>query len=116
MKRIIAILLVFICLIGSAYASSVVEEGDFGYVDESLLPKQIFLDWLHEPHFDESVTVVAILMGYSLDEIETFIWESSWDTENWVEILNEHSQTYTFILNEDVVGSYLRVTAILKED
>lgn len=114
MKKILALILVFICLCNCSYTLTI-EDNDYGYIDRSLIPKRVFLDWIKKSNLNEEATAVAILMDISPEEIETFIWEYSIDAEHWIEIPNEHSQTYTFILNENILNNYLRVRVILKE-
>ena len=121
MKRIIALILIFIyicsCAIGEEPATPTdledyieIEDDDFGYIEPELLERKVFLTWLTEPsYYYEEVTLIAILMDFLPTDTYTFSWEYSEDCKNWIEIEGEHEQMYTFILDEINVHYYWRV-------
>lgn len=121
MKKIIALILIFMCIyscaIGEEPATPTdledyieIEDDDFGYIEPELLERKVFLTWLTEPsYYYEEVTLVAILMDFLPTDTYTFTWEYSLDCENWIEIEGEHEQMYTFIIDEINVHYYWRV-------
>lgn len=125
MKKLIAFLLCFTFIFGYACGESPAtptdlyeefNDNDFGYIDENLLQRQVFLQWLKEPtYYGEEVTVIAILVNFKPTDIYTFQWEYSLDAEEWNVIENEHEQTYTFILDHKNSVYWLRVLVILED-
>ena len=124
MKKLIVLILAFICLCTNTFASPAtptdledyieIDDDDFGYVNP--LDRRVFLEWLKTPtYYDEEVTLVAILMDFLPTDIYTFVWEYSEDCEQWNIIENEHEQTYTFIINETNMHYYWRVRVVLEE-
>ena len=127
MKKLMALLLALVCLFGNAVSESSatptdliedyieIEDDDFGYIDPSLLHRQVFLQWLKEPSYlGEEVTLVAILIDFLPTDIYTFSWEYSLDCEEWFNIDGEHEQTYTFILDNTNVCYYWHVKVTLE--
>ena len=121
MKKIIALILIFMCICGCAIGEEPatptdledyieIEDDDFGYIEPELLERKVFLTWLTEPsYYYEEVTLIAVLMDFLPTDTYTFAWEYSEDCENWIEIEGEHEQMYTFILDETNVHYYWRV-------
>ena len=92
------------------------EDGDAGYIDPALIKRQVFIDWLVKPkHYDDEVTLIAILINFLPTDVYTFVWQYSLDGEEWFDIKDEHEQTYTFIFERHMRNYYFRVTVIVEE-
>lgn len=129
MKQLIALLLALICLSGSAVSEFPVtptdlyeeyaefEDGDAGYIDPTIIERKVFLEWLVKPkHYGDEVSLVAILVDFLPTDIYTFVWQYSFDCEEWFDIQDEHEQTYTFIFEPYMREYYFRVTVIILEE
>ena len=127
MRKLIALLFALLCLFGSAVSESPatptdlieIEDDDFGYIDPSLIHRQVFLQWLKEPtYYGETVTLVAILTDFLPTDIYTFRWEYCISDEEltadiWHIIENETQQTYTFVIDTENCHYWWRVVVIL---
>lgn len=128
MKRLIALLLIFIMLCsGSALSDEATptdleeyytfEDDDFGYISVELLKRKVYLEFLKEPtYYGEEVTLVAVLVDFRDDDIYHFEWEESEDGETWQVIVGAYQSTYTFIIDHDNATHYWRVKVYLEED
>ena len=118
MKRIVAILLFIITLFGCVSAEYVeIDDNDFGYIDISLRPRQVFLQWLKDPfYYGEKVSLVAILVNFLPSDTCTFIWEYSIDGNEWNKVNDCNWQICTFTANENTLNYYWRVEVISQEE
>jgi hypothetical protein len=128
MKKFVVLVIAFVILCcGSAISENAatptdliedyieIDDEDFGQINPSLLHRQVFLQWMKEPsHLGEELTLVAILIDFLPTDIYTFSWEYSLDCETWFSI-DEHKQTYTFILDNTNIHYYWRVKVTLEE-
>jgi len=129
MKKLIALIMVFICLFGSVTISEsatptdleeyeeycTFEDDDYGYISSELIERKVFLQFLKEPtYYGDEVTLVAILVDFHENDIYRFEWEESEDGEEWWEIIGADEQTYTFIVDHENVTHYWRVIVILE--
>ena len=129
MKKIIALFCI-LCLLSCAYGDMPatptdlqdfieLDDNDFGTIDESLLPRQVYLQWLKEPLFiGEEVTLVAILINFLPTDNYTFLWEYALNEQEankniWHIIENANEQIYTFTLNNENCHYYWRVQVTL---
>ena len=115
MKKLIALLLVCICLISSAIGESIatqtdLDDDDWGQIDIEF-PRKVFLDINKRPQFmGDTVSLVAILINFKDTDKITFYWQYTTDlSADWNDIQDEHAQTYTFILNDINLHYWYRV-------
>ena len=122
MKKLIALLLAFICLFGIAIGESPATPTD---LDESLIEiddddwgeieiefeRQVYIDiGYHILTIGDEITLTAILVNFKPNDIMTFQWEYSIEQNaDWVLIDDETKQTYTFILDETNRNYWYRV-------
>lgn len=126
MKKLIVLLLAFLVLCGGSAISEVAtptdfeeyytfEDDDFGYIEVELLERKVYLQFLKEPtYYGDEVTLVAILVDFSDNDIYKFEWEESEDGKEWHVIVGADEQTYTFIIDNENATHYWRVTVILE--
>ena len=123
MKRLLTLILIFICLIDCAYSDSLAtptdlcefDDNDWGNIDFEL-ERKVFLELLNNQIFyGQKVTLVAILIDFKDTDIYYFQWEESENGEEWWTIQNENQNTYTFILDQSNITHYWRVKVILEE-
>lgn len=122
MKKLIALLLTFICLFGIAVGESLAtptdiyekdielddipteymefEDGDAGYIDVPL-ERKVYIVIDKEPKYMGDIVVfVAVLIDFKPDDIITFEWQyAESETSEWNRIEGATEQTYTFELN-----------------
>lgn len=130
MKKLIALLLCLICIVGYARGESpatptdleeyeeyyTFEDDDYGYISLELIERKVFLQFLKQPaYYGDEVTLIAILVDFRENDIYRFEWEESEDGEEWWVIMGAHEQTYTFIIDHDNVTHYWRVKVYLEE-
>ena len=131
MKKLIALLLTFMCLFGIAVGESLAtptdledeyeefytfEDDDYGSIEVELLERKVFLQFLKEPtYYGDEVTLVAILVDFRKNDIYRFEWEESEDGETWWGIVGENEQTYTFTIDHSNIDHYWRVKVIVEE-
>lgn len=123
MKRLLILVLAFICLIGCAYGDSLAtptdlcefDDNDWGNIDFEL-ERKVYLELLNNQIFyGQNVTLVAILIDFKDTDIYYFQWEESENGEEWWVIQDENQNTYTFILDQSNITHYWRVKVILEE-
>lgn len=123
MKRLLTLILVFICLVGCAYSDSLTtptdlcefDDNDWGNIDFEL-ERKVYLELLNNQIFyGQNVTLVAILIDFKDTDIYYFQWEESENGEEWWIIQDENQNTYTFILDQSNITHYWRVKVILEE-
>lgn len=123
MKRLLTLILVFICLVGCAYSDSLTtptdlcefDDNDWGNIDFEL-ERKVYLELLNNQIFyGQNVTLVAILIDFKDTDIYYFQWEESENGEEWWTIQDENQNTYTFILDQSNITHYWRVKVILEE-
>lgn len=123
MKRLLTLILIFICLIDCAYSDSLAtptdlcefDDNDWGNIDFEL-ERKVFLELLNNQIFyGQNVTLVAILVDFKDTDIYYFQWEESENGEEWWIIQDENQNTYTFILDQSNITHYWRVKVILEE-
>ena len=123
MKKLIALLLTFICLIRVAIGESPAtptdiyeedielddipteymefEDGDAGYIDVPL-ERKVYIVIDKEPKYmGDTVVFVAVLIDFKPDDIITFEWQyAESETSEWNRIEGATEQTYTFELTD----------------
>lgn len=123
MKRLLTLILAFICLTGCAYGDSLAtptdlcefDDNDWGNIDFEL-ERKVYLELLNNQIFyGQNVTLVAILIDFKDTDIYYFQWEESENGEEWWVIQDENQNTYTFILDQSNITHYWRVKVILEE-
>ena len=121
MKKLIALLLTFICLFGVAVGESLAtptdiyeedieldnvpteymefEDDDAGYIDVPL-ERKVYIAIDKEPKYmGDTVVFVAVLIDFKPDDIITFEWQyAESETSEWNRIEGATEQTYTFEL------------------
>lgn len=119
MKKLIALLIAFICLFGIAIGESPAtptdldaltneddleyfEDDEWGYVDSEMIERQVFVEAMREPtYYGEEITLIAILMNFRPDDVYYIEWEESADEIEWELIPNANSKIYKFILTRE---------------
>ena len=123
MKRLLTLILAFICLTGCTYGDSLAtptdlyefDDNDWGNIDFEL-ERKVYLELLNNQIFyGQNVTLVAILIDFKDTDIYYFQWEESENGEEWWVIQDENQNTYTFILDQSNITHYWRVKVILEE-
>lgn len=83
----------------------VIEDDDWGHVDDAILPREVHITFLKEPQFfgDESILAVT-LINFRFEDNYTIYWQycedPTADEIEWKDIEGEHSQVYSFILDK----------------
>lgn len=122
MKRIIAFMLILICVCSFAHTEQpatptdlyIFDDNDYGSIDIELLERKVYLDYLKKPeYYGDEVILVAILVDFRAEDKYYFEWEESEDGENWWLIPDAAEQTYGFILDSFNANHYWRVKVIL---
>ena len=127
MKRLLSVLLCCVLICGVAIAEQpatptdlgtvyeIFEDDDWGHIDH--FNRQVFVEFLKTPqYYGEEVTLVAILVNFKPEDIYTFEWEYSEDSEVWYLVEDATDQTYTFIIDKDNSAYWWRVKVTFKED
>ena len=126
MKRILTILLCFLCIFGLAHGDSFAtptdieeelvefDDDDWGYIDIKF-ERKVYIVADGEPeHYGDKITLTAVLVDFQEDDVYTFSWQYAVELPDWIFIDNEHEQTYTFILNETNILYWYRVIVELE--
>ena len=122
MKKLIALILAFICLYGYAIGESpatptdlegeyIFEDDDWGCID---IPRQrrVFLMSEKQPQYvGDTAIFYVVLMDFSPNDNIQIYWQYATDSAHnkWISIENEHDFTYTFIVNEINMYYWYRV-------
>ena len=83
----------------------VIEDDDWGHVDDAILPREVHITFLKEPQYfgDESI-LAATLVNFRFEDSYTIYWQycedPTADEIEWKDIEGEHSQVYSFILDK----------------
>lgn len=83
----------------------VIEDDDWGHVDDAILPREVHITFLKEPQYfgDESILAVT-LINFRFEDSYTIYWQycedPTADEIEWKDIEGEHSQVYSFILDK----------------
>lgn len=133
MKKLIALLIAFICLFGIAIGESPAtptdleastneddleyfEDDEWGYVDSEMIERQVFVEAMREPtYYGEEITLIAILMNFHPDDVYYIEWEESADEIEWELIPNANSKIYKFILTRENATHSWRVKVTIED-
>lgn len=127
MKKLIALILIFVCLFGYTIGDSPAtptdlyeeymefEDGDGGYIDIEL-ERQVHLIIDKKPKYlGDTMILRAILIDFKPTDIITFHWQYSKDeTFDWIDIEGANESTYTLILDETNMYYWYRVVVNLE--
>ena len=118
MKKIIAFILVFMCICSYAFAEEPAtqtdlyefEDDDWGEITITF-ERQVYINGPLGPFtIGDEITFTAILVNFQPEDILHFFWQYAIDNNlEWQYIEGENQQTYTFILNEENCKYYYRV-------
>lgn len=119
MKKLMAFLLVFVCLFGYAIGDSLatptdlveIDDDDWGSIDIEF-PREVYIDISKDP--DDMVTLTAILVNFKQDDIVNFKWQYSTEQLDWIFIDDATEQTYTFMLDDTNMNYWYRVIVNLE--
>lgn len=126
MKKILIILLCFLCILGFAHGDSFAtptdikeelvefDDDDWGYIDIKFERKVYIVADGKPERYGDQITLIAVLVDFQEDDIYTFSWQYAAKLPDWVFIEDEHEQTYTFILNETNILYWYRVIVELE--
>lgn len=83
-----------------------IAEGDWGYVDPEIIPREVHITFLTEPkYFGDEATIVATLVNFRSEDIYTIYWQyctdATLDEPDWITIEGENSRLYSFIVDKD---------------
>jgi len=126
--KLIAFILVFIfCFVGGAISENVatptdldevlveIEDDDWGEI-EIQFERRVFISTDKEPQYlGDEMILVATLIDFQPEDRYTITWQYSEDTENWIDIENEHQQTITIIMDTINCHYWWRVVVTLEE-
>lgn len=123
MSKLIAFLLVFICLFGYAIGESVatqtdlyeiIDDDDWGQIDIEF-ERRVYIDIDKDPiHIGDTITLTAILVDFHPEDIVTFQWEYTIDESDWIFIDDATEQTYTFTLDDTNINYLYHVIVTLE--
>ena len=127
MKKLIALIMFFICLFGSVAISDSsaatptdleeFDDDDWGYIGIPL-ERKVYVIIEKEPQFlGDTVTFVAVLVDFKPEDNVTFQWQYAIKQEDpdWILIDNATEQTYTFVLDETNIYYWYRVVVKVGE-
>lgn len=83
-----------------------IAEGDWGYVDPEIIPREVHITFLTEPkYFGDEATIVATLVNFRPEDNYTIYWQyctdATLDEPDWITIEGENSRLYSFIVDRD---------------
>ena len=118
MKKVIAFILVLLCLCCYARAeewpatpTDLVEfdDDDWGEVTITF-QREVYIDEpLNPVYIGDTVTLTAILVNFKDDDVIRFYWQYAMNLPDWLFIDGENEQTYTFTLTEENYNYWYRV-------
>ena len=78
----------------------IIEDDDWGEI-EIEFERQVFITMDKEPHYiGDEMSFVATLINFQPDDEYIINWQYSKDRVNWINIENEHQQTFTIVVND----------------
>jgi len=127
MKKLIALLLAFICLFGYAIGDSpatptdldegyeIIDDDDWGSI-EIERERKVYVDANKTSYyFGDQVILVAVLVDFKPEDKVTFQWLYAVEEEaDWIFIEDATEQTYTFILDKTNYKNWYRVVVTLE--
>lgn len=99
----------------------VIEDDDWGHVDDAILPREVHITFLKEPQYfgDESI-LAATLVNFRFEDNYTIYWQycedPTADEIEWKDIEGEHDQVYKFILDKTNYTYGYRVLVVVVEE
>ena len=118
MKKVIAFILVLLCLCCYARAeewpatpTDLVEFDDDDQGEVTItFQREVYIDEpLNPVYIGDTVTLTAILVNFKDDDVIRFYWQYAMNLPDWLFIDGENEQTYTFILTEENYNYWYRV-------
>lgn len=122
MKRLLILLLVFICLFGSVKADMPATPTDLEVAQEEVIeieqPKrEILLSYDKKVYYyGEPVTLISTLVNFLPTDKVSYRWEYSTDCENWEIMPGANESTLTFILDYTTSTYWWRVVVTVETE
>ena len=120
MKKLIALLLCFVCLFGYACGESPatptdleefieLEEDDWGQID-IVFERKVYITIDKKPEYiGDTLVLVATLVDFKPDDEYTIYWQYSTDSSEWINLADEHTQKLIVVTNNDNYANWWRV-------
>ena len=126
--KTIALILVFIfCFVGCAISENVatptdieeqlveIDDEDWGTI-EIEFERRVFISIDKEPQYlGDEMSLVATLVDFQPEDRYTIYWQYSEDELNWINIENEHLQTFTIVIDNTNCNYWWRVLVETEE-
>ena len=118
MKKVIAFILVLLCLCCYARAEewpatptdlTEFDDDDWGEVTITFQREVYINEPLNPVYIGDTVTLTAILVNFKDDDVIRFYWQYAMNLPDWLFIDGENEQTYTFTLTEENYNYWYRV-------